>query len=211
MTFSIAARDARTGALGVATATAGPAVGALVPHGRANAAAVATQAMTNPYIAIDLLANVEQNGAQSALDLALAADPESDRRQVIVVDAEGGTAVWTGGSCQGYAGHRTGKDLAVAGNILAGPSVLDAMLDAASSTQEMPEKLLAALKAGHAAGGDNRGINSAALKVYGSQAYPDVDLRIDWSADPLADLADLMQRTLTGGYAEFFAQVMRRG
>jgi len=211
MTFSIVARDVQTGALGVATATAGPAVGALVPHGMPRTAAVATQAMTNPYIAFDLLANVEQYGADTALDLALAADPESGRRQVIVVDAKGGIAAWTGTSCQDFAGHLTAKDIAVAGNILAGANVLESMLDAASSTQSLPGRLLAALEAGHAAGGDSRGINSAAIKVYGDESYPDVDLRIDWSIDPLADLSDLMHRTLTGSYAEFFAQVMRRG
>lgn len=211
MTFSIVARDARTGELGVATATAGPAVGSLVPHARSNSAAIATQAMTNPYLAFDMLEQVDDMGVEAALTAALSADPEGERRQVIAIDAQGRIAAWTGAHCQDYAGHIKGDNVAVAGNILAGERVLQAMLEAASTPGPLTDRLLAALLAGQSAGGDKRGINSAALKIYGREAYPNVDLRVDWSAAPLSELSGLMERTLKGGYADFFGEVTRRG
>lgn len=211
MTFSIVARDSQTGELGVATATAGPAVGALVPHVRADHAAMATQAMTNPYLAVDAMANMPAADAEQALQNALAQDPESDRRQAIVIDAQGRIGAWTGARCEDYAGHAVGDNVAVAGNILAGRTVLDAMLDAMKGPGDLAERLFAALDAGNRVGGDRRGINSAALKVVGHQAYPEVDLRIDWSANPIADMSDLIGRTRQGSYAEFFSAVLRRG
>ena len=210
MTFSIVARDSQTGELGVATATAGPAVGALVPHLRAGQAAMATQAMTNPYLAVDTLAAIPAADAEQSLQGALAQDPESERRQAIVIDAQGRIGAWTGARCEDFAGHVVGENFAVAGNILAGRAVLDAMLEAASGPGDLAERLFAALKAGHRAGGDKRGINSAALKVVRNQAYAEVDLRVDWSPDPIADMFDLIGRTRHGSYAEFFAAVLRR-
>lgn len=212
MTFSIVARDPETGALGVATATAGPAVGALVPHTRCAIGAVATQAMTNPYLAFDVLDYLESETAQSALEAALARDAGADRRQVIVVDAMGRTSAWTGTRCIGFAGHLADNDVAVAGNLLAGPAVLDSMMSAfrGSSQSGLAFSLLQALQAGAAAGGDSRGIGSAALRIQGSQSFPDVDLRIDLSDDPLCALSKLLKLTLEGAYADFFAEVPRR-
>ncbi|MET3926318.1 DUF1028 domain-containing protein [Devosia sp. 2618] len=209
MTYSIVARDPKTGALGVATATAGPAVGALVPHVRAGIGAVATQAMTNPYLAFDGLEKLGSMAAKSAMAAALAVDAEHDRRQVIMIDRYGETAAWTGSLCDGFAGHLQGVDVAVAGNLLTGPTVLQAMMEAFRG-EDLGERLLAALVAGEAAGGDRRGTSSAALKVYSNQQFADVDLRVDWSARPLPALAELMEKTLSGGYADFFADVTRR-
>lgn len=211
MTFSIVARDSQTGELGVATATAGPAVGALVPHVRAGRAAMATQAMTNPYLAVDTLAAIPAADAEHALQGALARDPESDRRQAIVIDAQGRIGAWTGIRCEDYAGHAMDENVAVAGNIIAGRAVLDAMLGAFRGPGDLAERLFAALQAGNLAGGDRRTITSAALKVVRNQAYPEVDLRVDWSTDPIADLSDLIGRTRQGSYAEFFSAVLRRG
>lgn len=213
MTFSIVARDARTGALGVATATAGPMVGALVPHGRKGSGAVATQAMTNPYLAIDALAHIDRSGAEVALRDALANDQEAGRRQVILVDAQGGVAGWTGGLCTAYAGHLLEEDVAVAGNMLAGQQVLPEMLRAyrEAAARDLAERLVAALAAGAAAGGDSRGLGSAALLVYGVEDYPAFDVRIDASIDPLADLERLLQEATSGPYAAFFSQVPKRG
>lgn len=211
MTFSIVARDSQTGELGVATATAGPAVGALVPHVRAGQAAMATQAMTNPYLAVDTLAAIPAADAEHALQGALAQDPESERRQAIVIDAQGRIGAWTGDRCEDYAGHAVGENVAVAGNIIAGRAVLDAMLEAIRGPGDLTERLFAALQAGNRAGGDRRTITSAALKVVRNQAYPEVDLRVDWSTDPIMDLSDLIARTRQGSYAEFFSAVLRRG
>lgn len=213
MTFSIVARDPQTGALGIATATAGPMVGALVPHGRSGLGAAATQAMTNPYLAIDTLALLESQGAEVALQTALARDSGASQRQIIVVDAHGMAAGWTGADCFPYAGHLTAAGVAVAGNMLAGPAVLDDML--AGYQGDHPSgfaaRLLRGLQAGAAAGGDSRGLGSAALRVYTTQAYPDLDLRIDASAEPMAALEQLFALAISGPYAEFFAQAPRRG
>lgn len=213
MTFSIVARDPSTGAFGVATATAGPMVGALVPHTRAGCGAVATQAMTNPYLAFDALGHLEHLTAEAALDRALAADPAAASRQFIVVDRHGHTAGWTGADCIAHAAHHLGAGVAVAGNMLAGPGVLPDML--AAYAAHLPQAglapaLLAALLAGAAAGGDSRGIGSAALRVQGREAFCDIDLRADWSEQPLDALSDLLDRATIGPYAAFFAQIHRR-
>ncbi len=212
MTFSIVARDPETGAFGVATATAGPAVGALVPHTRPGFGAAATQAMTNPYLALDALDLLASTTAQAALDSALARDEDPDRRQVIVIDALGHTAGWTGRQCIGFAGHVADEDIAVAGNLLAGPMVLENMVSEfrRSVRSGFAAALLRALQAGAAAGGDNRGIGSAALRVQGDQRFAEVDLRIDLSDDPLGDLEDVLLLTLHGDYADFFSEVPRR-
>ena len=211
MTFSIVARDPRTGAFGVATATAGPMVGVLVPHARSGVGAVATQAMTNPYLGLDVLDGLGQ-GAAASLEAALALDGERERRQVVVVDARGGTAGWTGGRCEPFAAHHLGDGVAVAGNILSGPEVLEAMLAAYNEAEDtgLGKRLLAALTAGASAGGDRRGVGSAALKVFETEAYATIDLRVDWAEDPMAELTQLFGMATTGDYAEFITMVPRR-
>lgn len=212
MTFSIVAHDPETGAVGVATATAGPAVGALVPHTRRAIGAVATQAMTNPYLAFDALDVLESETAQAALEAALAGDEGADLRQLIVIDAVGRSAGWTGSQCIGFAGHVAEEHVAVAGNLLAGPAVLENMLSAfrRSVRSGLAPALLQALQAGAGAGGDSRGIGSAALRVQGNQAFADVDLRVDLSDDPLVGMSRLLAATLQGPYADFFSEVPRR-
>jgi uncharacterized Ntn-hydrolase superfamily protein len=213
MTFSIVARDPKTGAFGVATATAGPMVGALVPHTRRGVGAAATQAMTNPYLAIDALALLDREPAATALQSALVRDAEAGRRQIIVVGRDGAVDGWTGSQCVHYAGHLTGAGVAVAGNMLAGPAVLEDMLNAYRQTLSragLAAALLAALVAGAEAGGDSRGIGSAALRVHGDQEFCDFDLRVDSADAPLTGLANLLGQATTGEYAEFFAGVPRR-
>ncbi|WP_297107160.1 DUF1028 domain-containing protein [uncultured Devosia sp.] len=214
MTFSIVARDPTTGALGVATATAGAAVGALVPHGLAGVGAVATQAMTNPYLAYDAL-DLLQSGTtlDVALAEALARDPTPEKRQFIIVDRSGATTAWTGEACQGVAGHRQGQDFAVAGNLIANEQVLDRMAKAFEDARKLgrlSDRLLATLEAGADAGGDSRGVGSAALKVFQDERYPLVDLRIDRSDNVMLDLRALHAETTSGGYADFFRQVPGR-
>lgn len=211
MTFSIIARDPVSGAFGVATATAGPMVGALVPHVRGGIGAAATQAMTNPYLAIDALALLDGQPADAALAAALANDAEADRRQVVLVDAAGRTAGWTGADCIGFAGHLLETNVAVAGNMLTGRAVIENMMAAFRAAEgNLARALLDALLAGAAAGGDSRGVGSSALLVQGSQAYPDLDLRIDAADDPLAALDHLLGLATSGSYAEFVDEVPRR-
>ena len=213
MTFSIVARDPQTGAFGVATATAGPMVGALVPHTRAGRGAVATQAMTNPYLAFDAFAVLDELGARDALRTALAKDEQAELRQIIIVDRNGTADGWTGGQCIGSAGHFIDDGVAVAGNLLTGDAVLAAMMAAYHlhlGKSTFAHALLGALQAGAAAGGDKRGLGSAALRVHGNQAFPELDLRVDLSEHPIKALEDLMSEATAGGYHDFFSSVPRR-
>ncbi len=190
-TFSIVARCPRTGRIGGAVSTAVPAVGAICPFVQPDAGAVASQSWANPYLALDALALMARGAAaQEALDQVLSGDGGRALRQVGVVDAAGRSAAWTGDDCTPWCGHRTGAGYAVQGNMLAGEAVVAGMeaafLDAADSGLE--ERLMRALEAGQAAGGDKRGKQSAALKIYGREAYPWLDLRVDEHPAPVAEL-----------------------
>lgn len=196
MTFSVVALDAGTGDLGVAVATCHPAVGALVPHVRAGVGAVATQASTNPHYGLDALEGLAAGHDPERMARSLTeADRGRAHRQVHLIDKLGRNAVYTGAETVPWAGQRQAAHVSVAGNMLAGPAVLDAMLSAYhdASDQAFAVRLLTALTAGEAAGGDKRGRMSAALLVADTQRYPALDLRIDLSDDPLTDLARLLE------------------
>ena len=213
MTFSIVARDPRSGAFGVASATGGPVVGSLVPHAAAGIGAIATQGNTNALYAFDGLALLSdpRMTAETALQQVLADDDGRDRRQCIMVDRMGHAASWTGPACGPYAGALTEEGVAVAGNMLAAEAVLAEMLAAYRRTSAEPgDRLLAALRAGAAAGGDERGIRSAALKVYTTEPYPALDIRADWSTRPLDDLAATLAAVRAPDYADFFASIPTR-
>jgi uncharacterized Ntn-hydrolase superfamily protein len=190
-TFSIAARDADTGDLGVAVATARPAVGALVPW-VSRRAALATQARVNTDLGRQGLALADA-GVPLATGLAglLAADPDREIRQLHGVDGRGAFA-HTGLQCVEWCGHVVGDGFTVAGNMLAGEGVVKAMAEAfaAGAGEELPARLVAALEAGQAAGGDKRGKQSAALLVVAAaeRATGYHNLRVDDHADPVAEL-----------------------
>ncbi|HEU5089222.1 MAG TPA: DUF1028 domain-containing protein [Roseiflexaceae bacterium] len=200
-TFSIVAHDAATGDLGIAVASKFLAVGAVVPFAQAGAGAVATQARANMRFGPHGLALMAGGrSAEETIAELIAADSESEHRQVGMVDARGGSAAYTGSACYGWAGHRTGPGYAAQGNILAGPDVVDAMVAAfAEAGGELAERLVAALHAGDAAGGDRRGRQSAALYVaraggsYGGVLDRYVDLRVDDHAHPVVELARLLR------------------
>jgi uncharacterized Ntn-hydrolase superfamily protein len=190
-TFSIAARCPRSLMLGVAVSTAVPAVGALCPHVRPKIGAVSTQAWVNPYLGIDAIARLADGApAERALQEVLAGDQSAPVRQIGIVDAQGRSASWSGTDCTPWAGHRTGPDYAIQGNMLTGAEVLEAMETAfrESAAAELAERLLLALEAAQAVGGDKRGKQSAALLVYDTEAYPWVDLRVDEHHHPVAEL-----------------------
>lgn len=199
MTFSIVAFDPDDGDLGVAVASKFPCVGAVVPWARAGVGAVATQSLANTSFGPDGLALLRQGmGAADALDALVEADEGRDDRQVGVVDARGGTATFTGTGCVEWAGGVTREHLAAQGNILVGPEVVDAMVEAYGATEgDLCDRLLAAVLAGDAAGGDRRGRQSAALLVVrdggGYEGRNDryVDLRVDDHPDAPAELARL--------------------
>lgn len=198
-TFSIVAVDLATGELGVAVASKFLAVGAVVPWARAGVGAVATQSYANvSYGPTGLELMAAGHSAGETLARLLADDPERELRQVGIVDARGGTATFTGSACHAWAGGRTGPGYAVQGNILTGPEVVDAMAHAFETTDgPLAVRLLAALAAGDAAGGDRRGKQSAALLVvkerggYGGYTDRFIDLRVDDHGEPVAELQRL--------------------
>lgn len=210
MTFSIVARDPLTGAFGAATATAGPAVGALVIHGAARVGAIATQAMTNPLYGLHGIARLREGfSATETLAMLLREDREAARRQVMIVDRGGGVAHWSGPLCGVYADSLPVTEGAVGGNLLVGAETLGAMRREYQLRAELPfaERLLAAMRAGAAAGGDRRGMGSAALKVWFDREYPDVDARADWSPAPLDTLQAVLHQLHQPLYAGFFSVI----
>ncbi|ORE91870.1 DUF1028 domain-containing protein [Aurantimonas sp. 22II-16-19i] len=195
-TFSIVARCPRTGELGVAVASAVPAVGAICPYVRPGVGAVTTQSWVNPYLATAILdALAAGSPADAALASALASDAEADLRQVGVVDASGGSAVWTGGACTDWHGSRHGSDFSAQGNMLTGPEVIDALAETfeASHAESLDARLMACLEAAQAAGGDKRGKQAAGIVVFGSESYAKVDLRVDEHAAPIARLREVYE------------------
>ncbi len=205
MTFSIVVRSAdRTVATswGVAVASKFLAVGAVVPGAEAGVGAIATQALANVRYVPDGLAKLRDGkSAEQALAELTGADDGRDQRQAGLVDAAGRGATYTGPACHDWAGGRAEDGLAIQGNILVGPQVVDAMYEAwQASDREQPlaRRLLSALRAGDAAGGDRRGRQSAALFVVqeggGYEGLGDVlvDLRVDDHPDPCAELGRLL-------------------
>ena len=199
MTFSIVARDPANGDLGVAVASKFLAVGSVVPWAMAEVGAIATQALANVSYGPDGLAALAggNDAAMVLADLTEADDGRSER-QLGIVDARGRAATHTGTGCLVWAGGRVADSVAVQGNILAGPEVVDAMLtsfEAASGS--LPDRLLTALLAGDRAGGDVRGRQSAALLVvragggYGGTTDRWIDLRVDDHMDPVPELRRL--------------------
>lgn len=199
-TFSIVAIDLKTGDLGIAVASKFLAVGAVVPWARAGVGAIATQSYANTAYGpegLHLLA--DGLSAQAALDRLLTKDDEAAKRQVGIVDAQGGAATFTGRECHAWAGGRTGRGYACQGNILAGAGVVDALAEVFETTSgPLAARLVAALAAGQAQGGDARGQQSAALVVVraggGYAGHNDryIDLRIDDHPTPIDELRRLL-------------------
>jgi uncharacterized Ntn-hydrolase superfamily protein len=198
VTWSILVRDSSTGALGAAVASKFFAVGAVCIHVEGGVAALATQALINPMYAIHAMPRLRA-GADPAVVVGdcVVPDPGGGQRQFHVLDARGRIAQHTGDGCVTWAGHLWGGDVSVAGNMLAGPEVVRATRDAyLAATGTMAERLLTAMEAGEAAGGDKRGRQSAALKICSRDPYPDLDIRADDHPDPLAELRRLHRVSL---------------
>ena len=195
MTWSIVAFDESSGAVAVAVATRAFAVGARCPFVRRGVGAVSTQSISNPYLGPAVLDLLEQGVApDAAIEAALRDDEGRHLRQIHAVDSRGRTAAWTGRNCVEWAGDRTGQGFSVAGNMLAGEQVVRSTYDnfVAHAGQLLPERLLGALEAGEAAGGDKRGKQSAALVVTTTEDFPDINIRVDDNVDPLPELRRLL-------------------
>lgn len=198
MTWSIIARDEQTGRVGIAVATRFFAVGAMVPHIRTGAGAIATQAFINPRYGTLGMALLESgHSAERTVAGLTDADEGRHNRQVHAMDRNGSFAAYTGTACIEWCGHEVRATFSIAGNMLAGPSVLSETIRAyeAQAAHPFARRLIFAMQAGEAAGGDKRGRQSAALLIHDSEDYPLYDLRVDDHADPLGELARLEKVT----------------
>jgi uncharacterized Ntn-hydrolase superfamily protein len=199
MTFSITGFDAASGMMGVAVATRYWAVGARVPYVRAGLAAIAVQAYAQPYLGYDTLRLMAEAGLSGpeALARALDADPGRAWQQVGLVDHQGNVFGYTGSETAPWSGHALGASCVGAGNMLAGEATVAAMVEVfeGNPDRDLPERLVAALQAGHAAGGDRRGQQSAAVYVVHRGEAPYLDLRVDDHPEAIAELARLVAAT----------------
>jgi uncharacterized Ntn-hydrolase superfamily protein len=213
LTYSIAACDLDAGQWGVATQSKFLAVGSVVPWAEAGVGAIATQAYANPRFGPNGLTLLREGlSAQEVVERLTEADEGRDHRQLGVVDGRGGAATYTGAECMDWAGGRTGAGWAAQGNILVSEETVAALGAAfeASAGRPLAERLLEALAAAQAAGGDRRGQQSAALLVvepdggYGGFTDVLVDLRVDDHAAPVAEL-----RRLYGLHQAIFGKTPR--
>lgn len=191
MTFSIAGRDPETGMLGVAVCTAVPGVGSLCPFVKAGVGAIATQSFVNPYLGIDGLKLLEQSmSAEEVLEKLISDDPGAPVRQLGIVDNQGRSAAFTGDDCVPWAGHQTGPNFSAQANMIVDETTVPALAEGfmAGEGKPLPERLIDALAAGDATGGDFRGRQSVALKVFSTEGYPYCELRVDEHNDPVAEL-----------------------
>jgi uncharacterized Ntn-hydrolase superfamily protein len=197
MTWSILARD-ENGLLGVAIASRFFAVGSLCVHSQRGVGALSTQALMNPmYGPAGIEAMERGHGATSTIAMLMASDEGREQRQLHLLPVSGPGAAHTGSACIEWCGHLLLDGLSVAGNMLAGPRVIEATAEAylASAGQPMAERLLAAMDAGEAAGGDKRGKQAAALRIHGEEDYLLLDLRVDDHAEPLVELRRLYEKS----------------
>lgn len=213
MTFSIIARDPKSAAFGVAVSTAAPCVGAMAPFARSGVGAIATQSFVNVDLGREGLKLLEMGlSARAALEGLLADDPGAALRQVSGIDAQGRVFRYSGAQCVDWYGSREGEDYSVQGNMLAGRQVVDAMAQAyeAGAGRWIGLRLMAALEAGQAAGGDKRGRQSAAILVTpmeivrgapaeSSPRQYEMNIRVDEHAEPVAELRRIFDMMLRMG------------
>jgi len=194
MTFSLVARCPRTGQFGVVISSSSPCVAARCAYVRAGVGAAATQNVTDPRLGPRLLDELQRGrSAPTAMAMVVAAADHVAYRQLLVVDAAGRTATYSGPHTLGTHAAVEADNAAAAGNLLANPGVPAAMLDAfgRDAGADLGDRLVAALRAGLAAGGEAGPVHSAGLLLAADVPWPVADLRVDWSDDPLGDLARL--------------------
>jgi uncharacterized Ntn-hydrolase superfamily protein len=208
MTFSIAARDPETGAFGLAVTTSGLSVGSRCPYAKAGVGAVLTQHRTDPRLGpLGLQLLSRGLSAQETVDALTAERDDAKWRQVAVVDARGGTAAFHGSEIYSYHGHASRDGAIAIGNILRSEALPDAMLDRflRQSGDPLERRLVGALEAGLDAGGELGALRSAALLIVRDDDFAWMDLRIDSSDDPVAEL-----RALADAYAPVAPEFRRR-
>jgi len=196
MTFSIAGRCARTGMLGAVVTTSSMAVGGRCAYARPRIGAVLTQHRTDPRLGPKMLDGLQSGAAPDAVLAALeAGDPNLRWRQLAAIAADGKAAFFNGSRITSIAKGRVGRDCVAIGNILRTTDVVDAMVESfeANEAETLAERLVRAIEAGLAAGGELRQVKSAGLLVVHRESFPYVDLRVDLSAQPLTELRFLWE------------------
>jgi len=194
MTFSIIVTIPETGEMGIAVASRFFACGAMVPY-MAKDAIIASQAFINPLWGTEGLKMIEDNKTlNEILENFKQRDQGQHSRQFHAISKKGEIVHHTGSKCVSWAGHVQGKNVSVAGNMLAGPQVVEDTMQAWMDNPDkaIAERLLLAMEAGEDAGGDKRGKQAAGLKISNGQPYPILDLRVDDNADPLSELRRLL-------------------
>lgn len=202
MTWSLIARDAGSGRIGLAAASRFFALGARIPFLEGGAGAVASQALVNPLYGRKGLGLLRQGcSARQTVEALVADDAGREARQVHVMDNAGTTGAFTGAECVDWCGHMASGACSVAGNMLSGPAVLERTLEAFQARADLafPQRLIVALRAGEDAGGDKRGRQSACLVIISDQEYSDLDLRVDDHTDPIGELARLEEVSRNAG------------
>jgi len=196
MTFSIAGRCARTGMLGAVVTTSSMAVGGRCAYARPRIGAVLTQHRTDPRLGPKMLDGLQSGAAPDAVLAALeAGDPNLRWRQLAAIAADGKAAFFNGSRITSIAKGRVGRDCVAIGNILRTVDVVDAMVESfeANEAETLAERLVRAIEAGLAAGGELRQVKSAGLLVVHRESFPYVDLRVDLSTQPLTELRFLWE------------------
>ncbi|WP_458115679.1 DUF1028 domain-containing protein [Arthrobacter sp. D2-10] len=194
MTFSIAATDGE-GRFGIAVSSSSPAVAARCAHLRDGVGVVSSQNITDPRLGGAILDRMQDGAsAQEALDAVVRDAPAVDFRQLVVLDASGGSAVFSGAHTLGTYGEGRGPNCVAAGNMLASADVAQALCDGFdAATGELEIRLLAAMRAAEAAGGEAGPVMSAGLSVVSGHGWRDTDLRVDWHEDPITELERLLE------------------
>ena len=217
-TYSIIARDPDTGELGMGVQSKAFAAGNRAMHARGGVAVIAHQAAANPmYGGIGLELLEAGYSPEEALNQMVAGDEGRERRQVAILDIRGRTAAWTGTGASDWKGHRCGVDYCAQGNILTGPEVVDAMAESfEGSSGPLAERLLDALDAAQAAGGDARGMQSGAIlvvrpRVGGGFSDRAIDIRVDDHQRPLAELRRLLDKIRSGEMLSEARRLAREG
>lgn len=185
MTFSLVARCAETGMFGIAISSSSPAVAARCSHARAGVGAVASQNVTDPALGPMTLDLMEKGmPAADAIARIVARAPFIEYRQLLAVDRHGATAIHSGPNALGIWAQAQAQDVAAGGNLLAGPDVPQAIVDGfLSAPGHIGDRLIAAMRAGLAAGGEAGPVHSAGLKIVDRVSWPVADLRCDWTED----------------------------
>ena len=198
MTFSVVCYDPDEEKWGVGVASRFLSVGSVVPWAKAGVGCIATQSYANYSYGPEGLDLLKENDAKRTIDILTSKDDGREKRQVAAMDSMGNSFAFTGKECMDYAGHITGKNYSVQGNILAGPSVLEAMAREMEKEGKLENRIMAALMAAELQGGDKRGKQSACILISslkepfeeGSDVY--MDIRVEDSPDPLPELKRVM-------------------